>query len=533
MASRVDMEFMRECIARLTKVGVALSAEKNLNRLFEMIIDEARILTNADGGTLYLVSETDNVLHFVVVQNESLGIRMGGVAGPISWEPIPLILPNGSNNYSNVSAYAALTGEVLNISDVYYAEGFNFEGTRDFDSRTGYRSKSMLVVPMRDHEGVITGVLQLINAMDRETGEVTTFSRESEMLAESLASQAAVALSQKRLIRELETLLDAFIKTIGTAIDEKSPYTSGHIRRVAELSVALAKQVNERKKDFGLPSFLSETELEELRMAAWLHDVGKITTPEHVLDKRSKLETVFDRIELIRLRFEVMLREFELSLTRRFLRSGSGGEYLQQVKSEVEKYLNEIKENLAFLEKVNRGDCRLEDIHLERLSKMGLNYSFFSFLRGREEKVISEREEEKLATRQGTLSEGERKIVNNHALMTYKMLSSLPFPRKLRGIPLYASAHHERLDGKGYPLGLKGKEIPLQARIIAIADIFEALTASDRPYKKGKTVKEALRIMEDMAASGHIDGDLLKIFIEGNIPLEYAKRELSPDQVDI
>lgn len=529
----MQMNYMQECITRLTKVGIALSAETNLNRLFEMIIDEARILTNADGGTLYLVSEDDRVLQFVVVQNSSLGIRMGGIAGPISWQPVPLVLPNGSNNYSNVSAYVALTGEVLNIPDVYYAEGFNFEGTRDFDRQTGYRSKSMLVVPMRDHEGVISGVVQLINALDRETGEVTTFSRESEMLAESLASQAAVALSQKRLIKELEAFQEAFIKAIGTAIDEKSPYTSGHIRRVAELSVALAEQVNRFKRDTESRVVFSETELEELRLAAWLHDVGKITTPEHVLDKRSKLETVCDRIELIRLRFEVVVREFELGLMRRFFNGGAGYDFLLQVKREVERYIGEIKEEMTFIEKVNRGDCRLEDIHEERLNRIWSSYSFLSMIRGGVENVLSEWEKEKLSARIGTLSDDERKIVNNHALMTYKMLSGLPFPRKMRGIPLYAASHHERLDGKGYPMALKGDEIPLQARIIAIADVFEALTASDRPYKKGKTVREALRIMEDMAEHGHIDGELLKIFIEGKIPWDYARRELSPDQMDI
>ena len=230
---------------RLMQIGMSLSAGKNLDGLFELIVDAARKCTNALGGTVYLKSDDGQTLSFAVVQNETLNIRMGGTGEKIYWPPVPLKCPDGSPNHSNVSAFAALSGNIVNLSDVYTAEGFNFDGTQKFDAQTGFRSKSMLVVPMKDHDKEIIGVLQLINALDAETGEVISFSIDSQKMVESLASQAAVALTNSRLINELEILLESFIKTIATAIDEKSPYTAGHIRRVAELTMSVAQKINE------------------------------------------------------------------------------------------------------------------------------------------------------------------------------------------------------------------------------------------------------------------------------------------------
>jgi len=299
-------------IRRLNQIGTALSAEKNLDRLLEMIVDEARKFTNADGGTLYMMSDDEEELHFAIVQNTSLNVRMGGTGGKITWPSVRLKNLDGKPNHANVSAYAAITGQVVNISDVYHAEGFNFEGTRRFDAETGYRSKSMLVVPMRNHENDIIGVLQLLNAQIEGEAEVISFSTENQKMTESLGSQAAVAISNSRLIHDLENLLESFIRAIATAIDEKSPYTGGHVRRVSELTMAIADKINRSAEGPYAGISFDEDELKELRISAWLHDVGKITTPEYVVDKGKKLETIYNRIEALKERFEILRRDSEI-----------------------------------------------------------------------------------------------------------------------------------------------------------------------------------------------------------------------------
>ncbi len=304
-------------IKRLTEIGLALSAEKNINRLMEMILSEARAFTNADGGTLYIMSDDESKLIFTIIQNDSINVRMGGTKGRITWPSVKMKNDDGSPNHSNVSSHAAITGEAVNIDDVYSAKGFNFSGTKKFDRENGYRSKSMMVVPMRNHENEIIGVLQLINALDPKTGEVISFSPESQEMTLSLASQAAVALTNNQLIHDLESLLESFIKTIAAAIDEKSPYTGGHIRRVAQLTMAIAHKINEVKSGPFADTGFSADQLKELRMAAWLHDMGKITTPEHVIDKAKKLQTVYDRFNEIKARMEIIKKDYLIKPARR------------------------------------------------------------------------------------------------------------------------------------------------------------------------------------------------------------------------
>jgi HD-GYP domain-containing protein (c-di-GMP phosphodiesterase class II) len=511
-------------IRRLIRIGVALSAEKDIDRLLEKILTEARIITGADGGTLYLLSENEKELQFAFVQNDSLGVNMGGSGGKMTWPPIPLAGPDGRPNHTNVSAHVAITGEPIMIADVYDAPGFNFEGPRMFDKESGYRSRSMLVVPMRDHAGNIIGVLQLLNATDAETGAVGAFSAEAQELAWSLASQAAVALTNNRLITELENLLDAFIQTIAVAIDEKSPYTGGHVRRVADLTMRIARKINEAQTGSFAAVHFSDDELRELRMAAWLHDVGKITTPEHIVDKATKLEKVYDRIEDVKVRFELLKREYQLAID--MARSHPDGRSAE----EVEREIAALDEEYRFLAQVNNATEDLgEDAvaRIERIARRTWRSASQAL------PLLTEDEIYNLCIRHGTLNEEERGIVNNHAAVTRKMLARLPFPRKLRRIADYASAHHEKLDGGGYPLGLGERDLPLQARIIALADIFEALTAKDRPYKRGKTLGEALRIMAGMVAQKHIDADLYDLFTKEGIYLDYAREELAPQQVDV
>ncbi len=523
-----QMETQMTQIRVLNQIGMALSAEKDMGRLFEMIIDEARTLTNADGGTLYIMNEEFTELRFAIVQNESLNVRMGGTGGEITWDPVKLLNPDGSKNYQNVSAYAALSGEVVNISDVYHAEGFNFEGTRNFDLKTGYRSKSMLVVPMRNYENDVIGVLQILNCQDALTGKAIPFSKDYQAMTESLASQAAVALCNKKLLSSLEDLLDSFITSIASAIDEKSPYTGGHVRRVVDIAMTIAKKINETEKGVFKETFFSNEELDELRLAGWLHDVGKITTPEHVVDKATKLETVYDRIELIKTRFEVLKRDAMIELLRESGRKTKGEEN-PEAQKRYENKVRKLEEDLVFLINGNIGSEFMADEKLEILKTIAENTWELS---GETKRILSDDEVRNLSIRKGTLNDEEREIINNHATVTLKMLSQLPLPKKFKNMPYYAAAHHERLDGRGYPKGLREEELPLQARILALADVFEALTAKDRPYKKGKTLSEAMKILGFMVKDKHLDPDLFELFVQEKFYLDYAERELTREQID-
>ena len=522
------MEKQLDQIRRLNEIGTALSAEKNLDRLLEMIVDEAREFTNADGGTLYIMSDDEEELHFAIVQNTSLNVRMGGTGGKITWPSVKLKNLNGNPNHANVSAYAAITGQVVNISDVYHAEGFNFEGTRKFDSETGYRSKSMLVVPMRNHENDIIGVLQLLNAQVAGTTEVISFSTENQKMTESLASQAAVAISNNRLIHDLEHLLESFIRTIATAIDEKSPYTGGHVRRVSELTMTIAEKINKSADGPYVGICFDEDELKELRISAWLHDVGKITTPEYIVDKGKKLETIYNRMEALKARFEILKRDYAIQA----LKNGNiqrEGYTAEKIICDSERDEKDLDADYDFLADINMGTKFMDEKMLDRLKSIAGRKCF---LGGDLRNFLSDEEVYNLSIPLGTLTDKEKEIVKNHVTVTHKMLCQLPFPKKLKNVSYYASAHHERIDGAGYPFGLKGDKIPLQARIIALADIFDALTAKDRPYKKEKTLSEAIKIMGYMVKDNHIDRDLFELFIKERIHLDYAKKELTSNQLD-
>lgn len=506
-------ENQRILIKKLTEIGTALSAERNLDRLLEMIVDEACKFTNADAGALYILSDDDSELNFAIVQNNSLGLRMGGTGGEITWPAIKLKDAAGRVNIANVSAYVAVTGEPVNIADVYHAGEFNFEGTKKFDSRTGYRSRSMLVVPLRNHENDIIGVLQLLNALDPATGEIISFPPEYEDMVLSLASQAAIALSNNRLIFDLENLLESFVRTIATAIDEKSPYTGGHVRRVAQLTMTMARKINNVRYGKFAGTQLSDDQLRELRIAAWLHDVGKITTPEYVIDKATKLEAVHDRIHDVKTRMELIKKDYLAKIIK--------NAHDVKIASKIE----ELDKDYEFLVEANSGSEFLDDDKIARIKEIAKHQWNNN---GQSNPLLSDEEVYHLCIRSGTLTQEERSIVNNHVLVTQKILSHLPFPKKMRHVADYAAAHHEKLDGTGYPLGLKGDQLSLQSRIIAIADIFEALTAKDRPYKKGKSVTEALEIMGRMARNKHIDAELYELFVQEKIYEEYARNNSVP-----
>lgn len=527
-----EQQELLQRLERLNAIGVALSAEGNNQRLLEMILLGAKEITNADGGTLYTLTD-DHHLKFEIMRTHTLGIAMGGTTGKdIPFDPLPLYLDNGAPNLNMVAAYAVLNACTVNIADAYEAEGFDFSGTRKFDQSTGYHSKSFLTIPMKNHENEIIGVLQLINAMDAVSGEIIAFSAENQQLVESLASQAAVAMTNQNLIEGLKNLFEAFIELIADAIDEKSPYTGGHCQRVPELTMMLAEAASNTKTG-PLKSFsLNEKEIYELRIAAWLHDCGKVTTPESVMDKPTKLSTIFDRIHLLEQRFELLKKQTECDMLQKQLEALKAGREIDaaHMQQEFDAFTQQLDEDCEFLRNANFGSEYMTPEHQQRVHTIAA----YPFKNAASNTVnfLSEDEVYNLNIMRGTLTKEERSIINNHIVVTINMLESLPYPKDLKRVPEYAGGHHERMDGKGYPRGLTREQMSVPARVMGIADIFEALTSRDRPYKKAKTLSESLHILGKMKLDNHIDPDLFDLFIREKIYLRYAEQFLEPEQLD-
>lgn len=529
-------------LEQLNEIGSALSQEKNIDHLLEKILLAVKAITHAAGGTLYVLEPSDEGprLRFAIMRNEALGIAMGGTTGnPIPFYPVHLYGKDGKPNNQMVAAYAALTGKTVNIADAYSQEGFDFSGTRNFDKKTGYRSKAFLTVPMKNHEGEIIGVLQLINRVDPTASEVGPFAASDQRLAESLASQAAIALTNRQLINQLEVLFESFIALINTAIDEKSPYTGGHCQRVPALTMMLAEAVNETY-DGPLREFkMSDKDRYELKIAGLLHDCGKVTTPVHVVDKATKLETIFDRINLLDTRFEVLKRDVEIEALKRkleVLRSPGLSEtaargQLTQIDQDSEDIRRELESEREFLHHCNIGGEVMAPEARERVNRIGTGRKWVD-VSGNSADFLTQDEIKNLTIARGTLTQEERETINHHIVATIKMLEALPWPRHLRNVPEYAGGHHERMDGKGYPRGLTRDQMSVQARVMGIADIFEALTAKDRPYKRGKTLSESLRILGNFRLNGHVDPDLFDVFVRKKVYLRYAEQFLDRDQID-
>ena len=491
---------------KLIKIGLALSGETRLDKLLELILTEARNLTRAEAGSLYLAAWEEEALHYRLTQNERLGKIFQDAA---IYPAIPLKI-KGKPNKSHVSAYVTNTGKTINIPDVYRTERFDFTGPKVYDQATGFRSKSMLVVPMKDHRGMITGGLQLINARDAK-GRVVAFSKTDEALAGSLASQAAIALEKTGLIEEISRLFDSFIQAIALAIDEKSCFTGGHIERGVELTLMLAEALN--RADYGpwKDFTFSPEELKELRYSAWMHDIGKISIPEYILDKSTRLQGFYDRFEVVSTRF----KWFE-EAQRPKIQASPGS-------------LQELEADLEFLERVNQSKSHLKPEDLERLQFLGkqavkIDHQIIP--------LLNPSELQNLSVGEGNLNPEEKAAVQNHAALTFKLLSRLPFPRDLKNVPFYASSHHEKLNGQGYPRGLKGDEIPLQARLIAVADVFEALTAPDRPYKKPMPLSTALKILAQAAKKQELDSQVVELFLREKIYSPYGEKHLAPSSLD-
>lgn len=584
--------------AKLIEIGIALSAERDHPRLLETILIEAKVLCNADGGTLYLCGnmvERDDLpeptfeteadgkfLKFEIMRTDSLGIAKGGTTGEdIPFSPISVYDPKtGEANHQNVASHVAVSGDTVNIADVYETTEYDFTGPRKFDESTGYRSKSFLNVPLKNHSGEVIGVLQLLNAQD-EHGKAIAFSDEIVPIIEALASQAAVAIDNQLLVEAQKRLMDSFIMVIGGAIDAKSPYTGGHCARVPELARMLGEAAVDA--DHGeLQDFtMDDNGFRELHLASWLHDCGKVVTPEYVVDKATKLETIYDRIHEVRMRFEVLKRDVEIAYWKQV---ADGGDQ-HALKLEMDAKLTQIDDDYAFVAQCNVGGEFMADEKVERVKqianttwmrtlddRIGISQeeyrrkalqpaptlpvaepvladkaehiferdgSFeapsadkYGFKMEVPDKLFNRGEVYNLAIARGTLTNEDRYIIQNHVIQTIVMLGQLPFPKHLKNVPEFAAAHHETLIGTGYPKKLSKSDMSVPARIMAVADVFEALTAADRPYKKGKMLSESIKILSFMVKDQHIDPDLFRLLLESGIYKEYAERFLRPEQVD-
>lgn len=568
---------------RLIDIGIALSAEKDPDRLMETILLEAKDLSHADGGTLYIRNKHDE-LEFKILRTDSLGIAQGGTSGNgISLPSVAMFAQGGVPNLRTIVSNAAHTGDTINIRDAGNSNDFDFSGTREFDAATGYNSRSFLTVPLKNHQGHVIGVLQLLNCVDRGTQEVTAFPENITPLIESLASQAAVALENQTLIETQRNLLDSFVELMASAVDAKSPYTGGHCQRVPVLTEMLTAAACQSREAPFKEFTLSEAEWYELHIGAWLHDCGKVTTPEYVVDKATKLETITDRIHEVRTRFEVIKRDAIIVFQQKLL-DGAGDR--AALEAELDAELSRIDADFTFIAECNLGGEFMAEDKIERVKAIAsrewtrtlndrLGVSQAELRRKnltakeslpRKEPLLQDRvdhliehdgvvhsadpdnpygfrievpehkynlgEVYNLCIPRGTLTAEERFKINDHIVQTIVMLESLPFPRHLQRVPEIAGGHHEKMDGTGYPKRLKGSEMSIPARIMAIADVFEALTAADRPYKPSKTLSESIKIMGSMVKDHHLDPELFRLFLESGVYQKYADQYLDPSQID-
>jgi HD-GYP domain-containing protein (c-di-GMP phosphodiesterase class II) len=530
-------------LSELNKIGVALSAERDIDKLLELILQKSREITGADAGSLYLVeragdsgnTEADR-LRFELAQNDTVKV-------PFEKSTMPL------DKAASVAGYVAVTGDMQNVPDAYrLPKDSPFQISRSFDEKSGYRSKSMLVVPMRDHDEVVIGVVQLINkkrnrlAVLRPTSlvedEVITFTSEDEKLASSLASQAAVAFENADLLRRIRQLFDQFIEAAVTAVEQRDPPTSDHSRRVAVLTVGLAKKVDAIASGPLASVTLTPEQLQELRYAALLHDFGKVAVQEKFLRKKKKLYAgqmteinqrfayILKCIEADHLRAQLGVWDPERPLLRRLtglLRPGATAKVLRHLEDEYRGRRAEVERLREAVVRANEPSVlpagsfsAFVDLPTRQFAD-DKEQDDFPVEAWAEPPYLSSAEVEALSVRKGSLTHEQKGRINEHVQKTYEFLIKIPWTGDLKRIPEIAWAHHEKLNGSGYPRKLTAAEIPPQSRMMTISDIYDALVAQDRPYKKAVPPETALGYLEDEVKEGLLDGDLLRVFIDAKI----------------
>ncbi|QKF63141.1 c-di-GMP phosphodiesterase, class II (HD-GYP domain) [Campylobacter mucosalis] len=501
---------------KILNINLELADEENLDEILKMILTYTRELTHSDGGTLYMISPDRKFLDFKVIENESLGIHLSGHNGEKLWDSLPLYLDDTTPNHTMIATISALENKVINISDVYNSNEYDFEGVRAFDEKYGYHSSSMLTIPLVNHENEVIGVIQLINKISNKN-EATIYNKTDEKIAKIFSRQAGMVLTTTQLILSLEEFLNAFVSTIASAIDAKSKHTINHITKMAKLAPLIATSISNDKTIYKDVTY-SKADMDEIELAAKLHDIGKISMPETIMDKATKLQRIIDGIELIKDRLEIIKRDKEIL----FLKN-------EISKEQFDAEIKELDDDMKFIQKVNKGSefMRVED------TKRIILMSKYTYMReGIKAYLLSEQERYNLLIEKGTLTKEEKDVMNSHAQLSIDMLKVLPFPKKYQNVFHIAVNHHEKLNGKGYPRGLSEADLTLEDRIMILADIFEALTSHSRPYKGAMKLSEAFSILDAMADRNEIDKQMLEFFKTSDALKQYVKEELSPEQVD-
>jgi HD-GYP domain-containing protein (c-di-GMP phosphodiesterase class II) len=556
-------------LSKLVENGLLLSREKDRKVLLRHILFGSRDIAHCAAATLFLKTER-NTLEFAMRTNDDA----------LPSNEIPLYNEDGSPCGQYVVNHVVLNNETVMIDDVYEHTRFDVSGTKKFSEESGFRTVSMLTVPLSPREGSVIGALQLINALDETSGAVIPFPAALVGFIQAMASLSAVALENQALLASQKALVDSLIKIIAGAIDAKSPYTAGHCLRVPELAFMLAEEaVKVSEGPLAQFSFQTDAQWDEFRTGAWLHDCGKVTTPEYVVDKATKLETIFNRIHEVRTRFEVLLRDAEIDRLHALLAGAS----VQSADATFDARKKQLADDFAFVAECNIGGEFMAPEKIARLKQIGaqtwvrhfddrLGLSHLesqrfhgvpavslpakeTLLADKPDHIVPRKEQEaadskyrfrlrppanlqnlgeiyNLSISRGTLNDEERFQINEHIIQTIFMLDSLPLPDHLKRVPEYASTHHETLTGSGYPRGLRAEELSVPSRIMAIADIFEALTASDRPYKKAKSLSEAVAILATFKRNQHIDPDLFDLFLSSGVYRRFGERFLTPEQMD-
>jgi len=566
----------KEVATRTAKLNLLIDSclmmamEKSRERLLDHILREGQKLLHCDGGTLYMVTPEHTLLFAQRTRQDLLPFEELTLRDPVS----------GLQNDSYASTYAANHNTTVVIDDVYQEMRFDCSGTRQFDSQTGYRTVSLLTVPMAPRGGNVIGILQFINALDAETGRVIAFPKDVVSLVEALAAQAAVAVDNLKLIEGQKAATESIIRVLADAIDTKSPHTGHHCVRVPELAIMLAEAAcRQTEGPLAEFNFASDDEWLEFRVGAWLHDCGKITVPEYVIEKATKLDMLYNRIHEIRMRFEVLLRDAEIMRLEDLLHGGDE----DKANLRFERQKAELADDFSFLAQCNMGREHTHGHDVERIKRIaaktwlrhyddciGLSQQDMMRLSSQIkpelpvlETLLSDKPEHiiprnghkvpapslgikmvipehlynygeiyNLSIQKGTLNVEDRYKINEHIIETINLLEKVNFPDFLRRVPEYATTHHETLDGRGYPRKLTAKDLSIPARIMAVADIFEAITASDRPYKKPYTLSQALTILLNMKNNNHIDADVFKLFLESGVYKVFAEKYLLPEQID-
>ena len=556
------MTLMKSTINKFINLINSLAGEQDLDALLKSITKETMLISQSDAAVIYLIDEQDDLLKADFLCDKNNDHMATDTLPELTLQDAKTLLKGSGDHRSGILQLDKKSKNILSpLLEVL-----------------GNETLSVIILPLQNRNNEIIGLLCLIYQQGDNSDNITQPGNID--FVEALSGFAAVTLESRQLFYMQEALLHAFIKLIAGAIDAKSPYTGGHCQRVPEITMMLAKAAcesnDENFKDFNL----DDKQWEELNIACWLHDCGKVTTPEYVVDKATKLETIYDRIHEVRMRFEVLKRDAEIECWQLIAEGGNKEELLD----DLHKQHQQLDDDFSFVAECNIGGEFMDDKKIERLQRiaettwmrtlddrLGLSWEELNrkknknvplpteenLLADKPEHIIARHEVDKLpqdnrlgfnvdtpeykynrgelynlSVQRGTLSEEERYMINSHMIQTIMMLNNLPYPKHLRNVPLLAGSHHETMDGKGYPKRLLMSKQPLTSRMMVIADIFEALTASDRPYKKSKTLSESLRILSFMRNDNHIDPDLFDLFLSSGVYLDYAKRFLSSEQID-